>query len=145
MQGILSGELVPVLQTAISPIILISGIGFLMLTMTNRMSRVIDRARQLVDDPVEDKQRNEAQLSILWDRARFLRIAILLATMSMLSSALLVIVLFIAALTRVELGLLIILCFIGSMCFLIGSLGVYIRDVNQSLAALKVELHPRKL
>jgi len=40
-------ELIPVLQTAIGPVILISGIGLLLLTMTNRLGRVIDRARGL--------------------------------------------------------------------------------------------------
>lgn len=38
-------ELIPVLQTAISPMILISGLELLLLTMTNRLGRAIDRAR----------------------------------------------------------------------------------------------------
>ncbi|WP_345111750.1 DUF2721 domain-containing protein [Candidatus Villigracilis vicinus] len=41
-------ELIPVLQTAIGPVILISGVGLLLLSMTNRLSRVIDRARNLL-------------------------------------------------------------------------------------------------
>jgi hypothetical protein len=32
-------EIVPVLQVAIGPVILISGVGLLLLTMTNRLSR----------------------------------------------------------------------------------------------------------
>ncbi len=40
-------EIVPVLQVAIGPVILISGVGLLLLTMTNRLGRAIDRARQL--------------------------------------------------------------------------------------------------
>ena len=38
-------EIVPVLQVATGPVILISGIGLLLLTMTNRLGRTIDRAR----------------------------------------------------------------------------------------------------
>ena len=41
-------ELIPVLQVAIGPVILISGVGLLLLTMTNRYGRTIDRARHLV-------------------------------------------------------------------------------------------------
>ena len=41
-------QLLPVLQTAIGPMILISGIGLLLLTMTNRLGRAIDRTRTLV-------------------------------------------------------------------------------------------------
>jgi len=40
-------ELIPVLQVAIGPVILISGIGLLLLGMTNRYGRTIDRAREL--------------------------------------------------------------------------------------------------
>ena len=43
-------ELVPILQTAIGPMILISGLGLLFLTMTNRLGRVIDRSRSLLDN-----------------------------------------------------------------------------------------------
>ncbi len=41
-------ELIPVLQVAIGPVILISGVGLLLLSMTNRLSRVIERARNLL-------------------------------------------------------------------------------------------------
>ena len=40
-------EIIPVLQVSIGPVILISGVGLLLLTMTNRLGRAIDRARQL--------------------------------------------------------------------------------------------------
>src|SRR4051812_29821403 len=42
-------DLVPTIQVAIGPVILISGVGLLLLSMTNRLGRVIDRARQLCD------------------------------------------------------------------------------------------------
>ena len=38
-------NLIPVLQMGIGPTILISGVGLLILSMTNRLGRVIDRAR----------------------------------------------------------------------------------------------------
>ena len=40
-------ELVPILQLAIGPVILISGVGMLLLTFTNRFGRVVDRTRGL--------------------------------------------------------------------------------------------------
>jgi hypothetical protein len=40
-------ELVPTIQLAIGPVILVSGVGLLLLSMTNRFGRVIDRSRQL--------------------------------------------------------------------------------------------------
>ena len=40
-------DLVPILQMAVGPVILISGVGLLLLSMTNRLGRVIDRSRLL--------------------------------------------------------------------------------------------------
>ena len=39
-------QIIPELRDAIGPVILISGVGLLLLTMTNRLGRAIDRARQ---------------------------------------------------------------------------------------------------
>jgi hypothetical protein len=40
-------QLVPTLQLAVGPVILISGVGLLLLSFTNRLGRLIDRARLL--------------------------------------------------------------------------------------------------
>jgi len=144
MPDISNTELVPILQTAIGPVILISGIGLLLLTMTNRLGRTVDRARDLKAGLSDRQQHFENQLAILWSRARILRLSILLASMSVLCVAVLIIVLFLTVLMRIELAWLVSGLFIGSMLLLIGSLVVLIHDINQSLAALKLELHPRK-
>jgi len=137
-------DLIPVLQIAIGPVILISGVGLLLLTMTNRLGRTIDRARILYEklrsEPPADQDRLRAQLRILQRRANFIRQAIILATISSLLAALLIISLFFAALLRLDVGWLIMLSFSGCLLALIGSLLTFIRDVNQSLLALKLEL-----
>lgn len=137
-------ELVPILQTAIGPALLISGVGLLLLTMTNRLGRVVDRARllvqQLPDSPAELRPRRLAQLPILWQRARQIRLAIAFASTSALLAAVLVVVLFVSALLRVEDAWLISALFILCMGTLIASLLVFLRDINRSLNALKVEL-----
>ena len=137
-------QLIPVLQTAIGPVILISGIGLLLLTMTNRLGRAIDRARILVGTlpNTTDTRRDKiaAQLQILWRRARLIRLAIALASVSALAAAILIIVLFLTALWQIETSWIIVVVFIVCMLCLIGSLALFIHDINQSLAALKLEL-----
>ena len=137
-------KLIPVLQTAIGPVILISGIGLLLLTMTNRLGRAIDRARILVGTlPNTNETRRvkiAAQLQILWRRARLIRLAIALASVSALAAAILIIVLFLMALWQIETSWIIVILFIVCMLCLIGSLALFIHDINQSLAALKLEL-----
>jgi hypothetical protein len=137
-------ELVPILQTAIGPALLISGVGLLLLTMTNRLGRVVDRARllvqQLQDSPAELRPRKSAQLPILWQRARQIRLAIAFASTSALLAAVLVVVLFLSALLGVEDAWLISVLFILCMGTLIASLIVFLQDINRSLTALKFEL-----
>lgn len=137
-------ELIPVLQVAIGPVILISGVGLLLLTLTNRFGRAVDRSRQLAremrDLADSDRQRLAGQVDILYRRARLIRLAIALAAVSVLLAAVLIIALFLTALLQLEVGLLISLVFIGCMVSLIICLGAFIREINLSLAALKLEL-----
>lgn len=141
-------ELIPVLQVAIGPVILISGVGLLLLTLTNRYGRTIDRSRQLVRELRElagdDRERLEGQIAILYRRARLIRLSILLAGVSVLLASVLIIVLFLTALWKLEVGLLLSLLFIACMVALSGSLVAFIRDINLSLGALKLELGYRK-
>jgi len=121
-------------------VILISGVGLLLLCMTNRIARVIDRARlvaadcEIVGD--DELETCHAKLAILALRARILRSSIAMAAVSVLLVAMLVIVLFCGALFRVEIAGLVIVLFVGCMLSLIGSLGLFIWDVNLSLKAL---------
>jgi hypothetical protein len=144
MQGQSVAELIPVLQTAIGPVILISGVGLLLLTMTNRLGRAIDRARILAAGlpTAGDASRRviERQLRILWSRARLIRVAIILVSMSALAAAILIIVIFLTALWQLEIAWLISALFVVCMACLIASLVLFIHDINQSLAALKLEL-----
>jgi hypothetical protein len=140
-------ELIPVLQVAIAPVILISGVGLLLLTLTNRYGRTIDRSRQLMGELREvaeaDRKRLEGQIQILYRRARLIRLSILLAGISVLLASLLIIALFLTAWLKLEVGLVISLLFIACLVSLSGSLVTFIRDLNLSLGALKLELGHR--
>jgi Protein of unknown function (DUF2721) len=137
-------ELIPVLQTAIGPVVLISGIGLLILSMTNRLGRVIDRgrslARELPELPVQLHNQVKAQLLILSRRARLLRNAITFATLSVLLAAVLIIVLFITAVLHIEDAWVLLILFTGSIGSLITSLVVFLQDLNQSLIAFKLDI-----
>jgi hypothetical protein len=137
-------QLIPILQTAIGPAILISGVGMLLLTMTNRLGRTIDRSRALIALRAEasDARRVaiQLQLGILWRRARLLRQAITLATIAALLAALLIILLFLGTLVDLPVAVAVIMLFAACLTSLIGSLLFFLRDVNLSLRALTHEL-----
>jgi len=143
-------ELVPILQTAIGPMILISGLGLLLLTMTNRLGRIIDRSRSLLDNlesyPETYIIRINKEVAILWRRARYIRISILLACMTCLGASLLIMMLFLSALVNIDLPMLLSAIFIVSMLCLSFSLLFFFADVNMTLSALKIEMesHDKK-
>jgi len=136
-------QIIPILQTAVGPVILISGVGLLLLTMTNRLARTVDRARALGAREGEARKKAQQQLDLLLKRARLLRRAIFLISASALCSASLVVVIFVTALAGASIGWLICVLFVAAMSCLIASLIDFIRDVNLSLAALDLELDRR--
>lgn len=137
-------ELIPILQMAIGPVILISGVALLLLGMTTRMGRVIDRVRILCRElrtaPADDRRFILAQLGVLEQRAMLIRQAIIWGSVSVLFVALLIVALFLAALLHWDAGWLIVLLFAGCLISMIASLVASIRDINRSLSALKLEL-----
>jgi hypothetical protein len=139
-------EIIPVLQVAIGPVILISGVGMLLLVMTNRFARTIDRARQLAAELRRGNEPDRAlllkQVGIIYRRARVLRVSITLAVVSVLLAALLIIVLFVTALMHSEHGRLVVWVFIACLSALIGSVIALLADIHLSLAALRLELRP---
>jgi hypothetical protein len=137
-------DLLPTLQVAVGPVILISGVGLLLLSMTNRLGRTIDRARELVvakrESSAEDRSRIEAQIKILWRRARLQRAAISLAAAAALLASALIIVLFVGELLSLKVAFALVALFVSCMVAIIVSLVCFMRDIDLSLHALALEL-----
>src|SRR5688572_8745214 len=137
-------SLLPLIQLAITPVILISGMGALMITLTNRMARVVDRTRELAEAmpsaAADDREHLEDQLSIMWGRALMLRRAVTANGLSMLISCLMVVVIFGVAKFELNLGPLVLGLFIASILFLTASLVDFLRDIFVSLHALKLQV-----
>jgi hypothetical protein len=137
-------QLIPVIQTSVSPVILISGIGLLLLSMTNRLGRIIDRSRLLVEAmprmAAAEQKHVTAQVTVLYQRAKIIRLVIILSTTSVLLAGFLVISLFFSALLQLESAFFVILCFILCMAALIASLLLFLIELQMSLRALRLEL-----
>ena len=138
-------QLLPILQFSIGPVILISGVGLLLLTLTNRFGRMLDRTRQLNQElgagPAPDKvEALRTQIGILMRRAGILRLSITLGAVTVLLSAVLMLLLFLAAWLQLELGGLIAIVFCVALLCLIGSMLAFIRDMNLALAAVRHEV-----
>jgi uncharacterized membrane protein YqjE len=142
-------ELIPVLQIAIAPVILISGVGLLLLSLTNRFGRAVDRTRQIHRElcaaPAPDRPRLAHQVEVIYRRARLIQLSIVMAALSALFAAMLILALFFAALIKWESAVIISVLFVCCLLFLIGTLVTFIMDIRLSLHALKLELtrHPQ--
>ena len=137
-------EIVQILQISIAPVVLISGVGLLVLSLTNRLGRVIDRVRLLIREKKTADEKEiasiEYQISILYRRATIIRFSIAMAGLSILFDALLVIILFILSLLKLGLAGIVALIFGLSLIFLILSIVAFLQDVNLNLRALRSEI-----
>ncbi|HEX5831244.1 MAG TPA: DUF2721 domain-containing protein, partial [Gemmatimonadaceae bacterium] len=91
-----------VIDLAVAPVFLISGVAAMLVVLTNRLGRIIDRARRLEDRlPDADATHAEAlhhELALLARRARLINLAISLCTTSALLVCMVIGALFLAAL-----------------------------------------------
>ena len=132
------------LQSCISPIALISGVGLILLSLTNRLARTIDKSRMIVNEldngQVADENRKLIELKILFDRSKILRNSIVSISFSILSSSLIIPILLIMNLFDVN------LTFLGVLFFLFSAIGIILSaiflfiDVRLTLKALEFEV-----
>lgn len=134
----------PIIQLAITPVILVSGMGALMIVLTNRMGRIVDRTRELAETvPAaigDERTHLETQLDILWSRSIMIRRAVTAAGLSMLVSCVLIVVLLAAAVFRWNAHAVVLALFGGSVLLLIASLVEFLRDIFMALRALKLQV-----
>ena len=136
-------EIVPVLQISVGPVILISGVGLLLLSLTNRYGRVIDRSRFLADGLRKSTAGDGhvwKQIEILLGRAKLLRTSITFGVLSVLCAAVLVIGIFVGSLIHFAPTAFVVVMFTACMASLIISLAFFLRDVNTSLNALDLDM-----
>jgi lipid-A-disaccharide synthase-like uncharacterized protein len=131
------------LQACITPVALISGVGLLLLTITNRIGRVVDRIRHLVTeldhpDVKRDKIKVD-EIQILSKRGNILKKSIAWLLIGMISSCLIIPLLLIMSLLETNLKLFGHLLFVISILSLFVSLIYFFRDVQLSLNAIKLE------
>jgi hypothetical protein len=132
-----------VLQASISPVALVSGVGLLILSQTNRLGRVMDRLRGVIDQRRALKMPDthlDQELAVLQRRARILRGAITAAVFSALFASVLVLLLFTTAVFGTSMDVVIVAMFATSLLSLILSLLLFILDMNLALRAVQEEL-----
>ena len=134
-------DIAHLIQSAIAPVFLLTGVASTLGVLTNRLSRIVDRARVLEDrlagHPGEGPQLH-GELAVLARRARYINGAISLSAISALLVALVVVTLFANAFLASELSVLIALLFVGAMVCLSAAYMVFLIEVRIAVAALRI-------
>jgi uncharacterized protein DUF2721 len=135
-------DVVHAIQLSLAPVFLLNGIGVLLAMLTSRLSRIVDRARQMESElpnaPHAEGRLLIGRLSVISRRARLMNRAITLSTVAALLIALVVALLFASAFTPLPLTLAISLLFILSMTSLVGALWCFLIEVRVATASLRI-------
>jgi multidrug efflux pump subunit AcrB len=136
-------DIAHLIQIALTPIFLISAIGVTLNVLTNRLARIVDRARAIEDEVREAKRPHDARelhatLAVLARRARYINSAITLITLSALFIALVVVMLFVNAFLRWDLSVFIACMFILSMLTLAAALTAFLIEVRIATNSLRI-------
>lgn len=131
-----------VIQLAVAPVFLLSGIGAMLAVMTSRLGRVIDRARALEDrlgGASLDIQRSiDVELAALSRRASLIGRAITLCTITALLVCTVIAVLFSSAFLHFDASIAVALLFIAAMlAFFLGLLW-FLREIFVATATLRI-------
>jgi hypothetical protein len=137
------------MQLSVSPAVLISAVGLLLLSVTNRLGRAIDRSRLTVkeldhnsDNLNSEVARSEmrCQLGILLRRASLLRYSVSLLVGSIFFSCLMILFLYFKSFGGMHMESLVIALFFLNLMSLLGSMSFLLADIYLSLRALRIEV-----
>ena len=136
------GPIAHVIQLSVAPVFLVSGIGAILSVMTNRLGRIIDRARALetqLEQATPDRAATiEADLETLAHRARLIGPAITLCTAAALLICTVIAVLFLSAFLRFAASVPVALLFVAAMLAFFMGLLWFLREIFVATSNLRI-------
>jgi energy-converting hydrogenase Eha subunit C len=129
-------DIARIIQLAVAPVFLLTAIGTILSALNNRLGRIVDRRRVLEDrlrtPPGEEAARvkeDVEELNLLAQRIRLIYHAIMLAVVCALFVCLLVAGAFLGVFITADLAKVVGTLFILAMFALVGSLGMFLREI----------------
>ncbi len=133
------------IQLAIAPVFLLTGIASLLTVLTNRLGRIIDRARMLEGHLPSVTGEHRAligtDLGMLSRRATHVNRAISLFTTSALLVCVMIALLFVSQLFATDISQIVSVLFVLSMLGLIAGLVSFLREVQLATRSLRIGPH----
>jgi archaellum biogenesis protein FlaJ (TadC family) len=138
------GDIGHIIQLAIAPVFLLTGVCTNLMVLTNRLARIIDRSRVLEDRL--DIGYNEAymgELDTLYQRSHLINYSITLSTACGLLICLVIAMLFTGDTMNITLDKYIAAFFVVAMLALIGSFGYLLSEIFIASKAMRTRRHVR--
>ena len=133
-----------VIQLAIAPVFLLTGVCTMLMVLTNRLARIIDRTRTLEDRlDAGPNEMHMDELDVLYRRWHLINFAITLSTGCGLLICLVIGLLFLGDTTNLPLDRYIAALFVSAMVALIGAFVYLLREIFVASATLRSRRHKR--
>ena len=136
-----SMDIAHVVQSSVAPVFLLTGVAATLSVLTNRLSRVVDRARALEERLEKEPARRGALLAdlrVLERRARYINTAISMCAVAALLVALVVVSLFADAFLGVDLAKAVALLFVAAMLCLSVAYIAFFVEIRLAIVALRI-------
>jgi hypothetical protein len=138
-------QIIHIIQIAIAPVFLITGVAAILGVLSNRLGRVIDRARslelQLESADARHIARVHDELETLTLRAKLIYRALALGTVCALCVCTLIATVFASALLEINITIVVALLFIAAMLALFAALLIFLREVFLATHSLRIGPH----
>lgn len=130
------------IQLSVAPVFLLSGIGAMLAVMTNRLARVVDRARgveaRLLGAAPGDVESSHGHLRTFSRRAKYINLAITFCTITALLVCAVVATLFVGAFLQFDASVPVAVLFIGAMSMFFVGLLCFLREIFIATANLRI-------
>ena len=127
------GDIAHVIQLAIAPVFLLNAVGALLVVLTNRLGRSVDRRRILAATvhQLQEPFLSDAieEIGLIAQRVNLIYTAIVLAVICALFVCLLIAVAFVDAIVETDLAWMVATMFVIAMLALVCSLGAFLREI----------------
>ena len=134
-------DIAHVIQLAVAPVFLLTGVAATLTVLTNRLARIIDRARNIetalpsaLADAIDGLY---LELDTLSRRATLIQRAITLCTTCALLICVVIIMLFLGALLITEISALTALVFIAALCAYLGALVCFLLEIRMATGSMR--------
>ena len=134
--------LLKAIQLSVSPVFLLAGIGAMMNVLSGRLSRSVDRARDLKRRSRELDDDEQAEFRLIRQRIRLVVRAIGLLTLSILLISTVVAVIFLTVALQINLSMVVAPLFVAAMLMLTWAALCFLREITLASKQLQASFGP---